>query len=651
VRPPFPVSVTLQIVRKHAGTLVSALLSLLACTVPTAYGAEGSVSYGSCPETNDFACGHLTVPLDWSGHTPGTITLSIRRHRAPLESSRRVAVIGLAGGPGQAAIPFASDFSQQLGPILSTRDLIVFDQRGTGSSHPLSCHAFELHQRISPGLQVADCAKEIGPERAFYTTASTVNDIEAIRQAGGYEKLVLYGTSFGTKVAERYAQEYPQYVEALVLDSVVQPNGPEQLQRHTMTAVARVLRQLCSFRACKHITSNPVGDLSRLLKRLRRSPLHGRYINQEGTAHTLRITSNELLDILVAGDLEPALRSEFPAAVHSALQGDTAPMARMLARASGEPESSSEDIDLPLYYASTCEEETFPWRRGSSPAVRLREARAQLRALGHRAFAPFDMANAFDLSDMPTCAYWPFASGAPEIDDAPLPDVPTLILSGADDLRTPTANAREVARAIPGSHLLVVPNTGHSVLGSDPSSCSENALQAFFAQKQIRQCQRGPLPAFLRPIALAPRRLSSVPSAHGYHGLAGRTLQAVSLTLGDFSRQLALKEVEALGEGALSLGLSVDVGGLRSGWASESATGLSFHHYSYVPGVAISGQIALGSAVLKVGGSAAATGVLHLGPKEKLTGTLGGVAVHVSDFNPQSAQAAQASVASLRTHG
>ncbi len=59
------------------------------------------------------------------------------------------------------------------------------------------------------------------------------------------------------------------------------------------------------------------------------------------------------------------------------------------------------------------------------------------------------------------------------MDDAPLPNVPTLILSGADDLRTPTANAREVAAQIPDAQLLVVPNTGHSVLGADPTTCAQ----------------------------------------------------------------------------------------------------------------------------------------------------------------------------------
>ena len=353
--------------------------------------------------------------------------------------------------------------------------------------------------------------------------------------AGGYEKLVLYGTSYGTKVAEEYAQDYPSHVEALVLDSVVPPNGPDPLDRATFAAIPRILRQLCSARACAQITPNPVGDLTRLVRRLARGALRGRVIDGRGVAHTVRITSDDLLAILIEGDLEPILRSEVPAAVRAAADGDTAALARLQARAesgeASEAESPSESFDNPLYFATSCEDEEFPWNRAAAPRTRLAEAKAQIHALGESALAPFTPANVLDFSDMQACAFWPFTTPAPATDEAPFPSVPTLILSGADDLRTPTANAREVAAQIPGSHLLVVPNTGHSVLGSDPTHCASDALQALFAGKPIKPCVATPPPPILRPTPLAPARLADVAPAKGNHGLPGRTLEAVVLTL------------------------------------------------------------------------------------------------------------------------
>src|SRR6185437_15716013 len=405
----------------------------------------------------------------------------------------------------------------------------------TGLSHPLSCPAFEhLSGSSTPGA-VAICAGQIGPTRGLFTTADTVADIEAIRQAGGYEKLVLYGTSYGTKVAERYAQEYPSHVEALVLDSVVPPSGPEPFDKTSFAAVARVLRQLCGGGACAHITSSPVGDLARLVERVGGGALSGRVIDDEGKASVARISTNDLIGILIEGDLDPVLRSEFPAAVRSAVRGDTAALARLIARAEGEPEKSEEDLsegfDSPLYYATVCDETAFPWNRSASPRARLREALAALREQPASTFAPFTAANALALSDVPACADWPFTPGSPEAGTGPLPDVPTLILSGADDLRTPTANARQVAAQIPDAQLLVVPNTGHSVLGSDPTSCSQHALQALFAHKPVHKCTQRKPPALLLPTPLPPRDLDEAPLARGDHGAAGHTAGAVVLTL------------------------------------------------------------------------------------------------------------------------
>jgi pimeloyl-ACP methyl ester carboxylesterase len=594
--------------------------------------AQAQIEWKPCTGTNEVACGHLTVPVDPSGAIPGTITLALRRHLSPVGTAK-TAVIALAGGPGQSALPFTSDFAQILGPIVSTRDLIVFDQRGTGLSHPLSCAAFEhLKQGITP-LAVSICAGQIGQTRGLYTTADTVADIEAVRQAGGYEKLVLYGTSYGTKVAERYAQEYPGHIEALVLDSVVPTSGRDAFEEPTFTAVSRILRQLCSAGACTHITSEPVADLARLVERMGGGSISGRFINSQGRSEPARIYANDLLGVLMEGDFDPILRAEFPAAVRSAVDGDTAALVRLLARAgSGEEaegeENLSEGFDTPLYYSTICEESVFPWNRSSSPKVRLGEALAALHAQPTNAFAPFTAANALALSDVVPCASWPFASPGPEVDEAPFPNVPTLILSGADDLRTPTANAREVAAQIPDAQLLVVPNTGHSVLGADPTPCAHNALQALFEGKPVRQCKDRTPPALELPTPLPPRSLGVVPLARGGHGKADLTIGAAVLTLADCDRQLLVTLLSEASTESLQ-GPSARAGGLLAGWCGISGETQLLHAYSYVPGVIVSGKVSSGAAKLSIGGSAAAHGTLTIS-HGTLTGVLSGKHVHLT---------------------
>jgi pimeloyl-ACP methyl ester carboxylesterase len=591
--------------------------------------ASAQIEFAPCGETNDFACGHLTVPLDPSGGQPGTITLAIRRHRSVVGEAHS-AIIALAGGPGQPALPFAEQFDELLGPIAATRDLIVFDQRGIGLSAPLSCHAFER-----PGLYhgfgalIEACGDQLGSNRAFYTTADTVADIEAIRQAGGYEKLVLYGTSYGTKVAEAYAQQYPSHVEALVLDSVVPPNGPDPLDRSTYAAIPRILRQICADHECAQTTPNPVTDLATVLGHMAHGPLRVRAIGADGKAHTFTLSPESLYGMLLAGDFSSLLRSDLVTAVAAAARGDDAPLARFFYVAGNAEGEGQEDFDNPLFYATSCEEQDFPFSRSATPRERLTQANAAARALGASAFAPFDAADAVESSDIPACAYWPYTGPAAPADEAPLPNVPTLILSGADDLRTPTANAREVAAQIPDAHLLVVPYTGHSVLGDEPTSCASKALQALFNGKPVKNCPPAPPPAELRPAALPPPRLTDVPVAPGYKGLTGRTLRAVGLTLQDFAREIVLQltldgSLEDLAD------FKLNIGGLRSGWAQYSDGALQLHDYSYVPGVSISGSIRAGAEDLRIGGPGGAHGVLKGEPHKALSGTLGGSHVVLS---------------------
>ena len=121
----------------------------------------------------------------------------------------RTAVVALAGGPGQAAMPAATEFAELLAPALATRDLLVFDQRGTGGSGRLRCRAFEqpAGRSIVDGRAAARTSS--APAAGFYRTADSVADIEDLRAAAGYEKLVLFGVSYGTKVALDYAAAYP----------------------------------------------------------------------------------------------------------------------------------------------------------------------------------------------------------------------------------------------------------------------------------------------------------------------------------------------------------------------------------------------------------------------------------------------------------
>ena len=145
-----------------------AAVVLVAFLPAGALAATSSVPFTTCADAPTFGCGHLSVPLDPSGAVPGTVALAIRRELSATGTAT-TAVVALAGGPGQAALPFAQDDAQIVAPALTTDDLIVFDQRGTGYSGALKCTG--LNSPTEPISQVIPaCALQIGPTRGLYTT-------------------------------------------------------------------------------------------------------------------------------------------------------------------------------------------------------------------------------------------------------------------------------------------------------------------------------------------------------------------------------------------------------------------------------------------------------------------------------------------------
>jgi pimeloyl-ACP methyl ester carboxylesterase len=565
---------------------------------------------------------------------PGTLSLSVERKLAGAAPSRD-AVVALAGGPGQAALPLGEFIAQAIAPALSSRDLLVFDQRGTGASDPLSCPALEAFSLQSVSQLFEECASEIGPARGAFTTEESVQDIEALRQAGGYEKLVLYGTSYGTKVALDYAERYPQHVEALVLDSVVPAEGAEPFEIPTFQAIGGVLGEICANGACAGISSDPLGDVAKLATQLRRRPISGSVYDGSGKRHSSTLDATGLLDVLEAGDLNPALRALLPAAIRSALERDPDPLLRLHLLSEGlipnvpregASVESSPSVDEALFATTTCEESPFPWQRGAGRETRLSEALAYLHAQQSSDFYPFDASTAYTNSLVPDCASWPNASAAPS--PGALPNVPTLILSGEQDLRTPTAYARRVAALIPDAQLLLVPFTGHSVLGSDLSDCSSLAVKTFFAVGvgggQIQPC--APTVNQFAPTPLTPTKLAYVHPPATLGGRRGRTLVAVLDALVDLNRQVIAATLQADAE--LPSGSSF--GGLRGGYARLASSAATLHDFAFVPGVQLTATFPvknrqLQSATIRVSGKDASAGTVRFGSgSQQITGMLGG---------------------------
>jgi pimeloyl-ACP methyl ester carboxylesterase len=590
---------------------VFAVLAVAAVTVLPSMAS--AATFKACPGRPGVQCGHVVVPFDHSGVVRGDLSLHVERMHTP--GSAKGALIALAGGPGQAATPFLSDFRVTLDSALHGRDLVVFDQRGTGQSGKLVCKGLGSHKL--PDLGIGRCAARLGSIRGFFSTSESVSDIEAVRSAIGVDKIDLYGVSYGTKVALDYAIRYPEHVDRLVLDSVVLPGALDPWELPSFAAVPRILGQICKNDACRGITSDPAGDLAKLVSGLSTHQPRGFVVNGRGKRRAGSVRRTGILNVLFEGDFDPVLRADFPAAVKAALNGDAAPMLRLMAAVKGAESLTGADSEA-LYAATSCEDSALPWDPAGTPAQRVVEARRNFDQIPATSYAPFDAATVFKFSLAPFCAPWPEAGPNPPVEGNPLPAVPTLLLSGNDDLRTPQEDAARLASELPNATLVHVPDTGHSVLGSDLFGCSTRALRKFFrGQPQTACADKGEL---LPPSPVPPRSLSRLPHLSGLPARTGRTLVAARLTLADLFEH-AIDGLLFSGDG-LTI---APVGGLRAGFFNLSSSALRLHGYSWVPGVTLSGKVPLrGTATIRIGGRAAAHGTLRITERGSVRGTLGG---------------------------
>jgi pimeloyl-ACP methyl ester carboxylesterase len=289
---------------------------------------------------------------------------------------------------------------------------VTFDQRGTGKSGLLRCPEIERVVLLSRYTDAAErCAQRLGDRRGLYTTSDSVDDMEAVRQAIGVDRITIYGASYGTKVALAYAARYPAHVERLILDSVVTQDGPDPLYRDTFAAMVRVARASCAGQC--GWSADPGHDLATLAQQLGQAPARSTVVDGRGRARAQSLGLSRLFFLMLGGDFAPRIRAALPAATYNAQRGDAAPLLRLasLGEAGAQP-SNPRDFSAAIFTATICEEAPLPWKRGAPFDDRDRQTNDTLAGLGDSPFAPFGPGAVVQTDLIQLCRHWAEAAPA-----------------------------------------------------------------------------------------------------------------------------------------------------------------------------------------------------------------------------------------------
>ena len=407
---------------------------------------------GPCPEhvrPHKLRCARVEVPFERADPALGTLSLAYGvRPRDDLERPSLGPIFAVEGGPGYGSIGSGKYYVHMLGPLLRRHELVLIDMRGTGHSEAIDCPGLQTG-RTSDTRGVAECAELLGERFASYRTSAAADDIDAVREVLGYERIALYGDSYGTFLGQSYAFRHGHSLEALVLDSAYPVRGEDPLYPSLWRTGIDGLRIACDRSA--RCDGNAARRLRRVLPILRESP--------RGVG--------PLLDAIAFAGYEPPIHNyvRIDLAVKRLLGGRPAAYRRLIASgsvSSGNPRFYSRGDEL----AVSCNDYPMLWEKSSGTAARERELRASVAAYPPGDFAPFTPPEVAleSRAGYLECLAWPQPTALyepPADPGAPRPGMPTLVISGElDDVTSPSEGA-DVAADFANSRQRVITDAGH----------------------------------------------------------------------------------------------------------------------------------------------------------------------------------------------
>jgi pimeloyl-ACP methyl ester carboxylesterase len=408
----------------------------------------------------DAQCGSLSVPENPSDLQGRQIVLNIAVVPAIKRIPEPDPLVVLVGGPGQAAVEIFPIMYSTLFSVHQKRDIVLVDHRGTGKSNPLRC--LDPEEEILDDEQVIAllkaCPDKLNADLRYYTTDIAMQDLDAVREALGYEHLNLYGVSYGTRAALVYLKMFPQHVRSIVLDAVVDPSFviyqdvPQDGQRSLELFFARCEADP----ACNDTYPSLQAEFDSLVQRLKDDPVDTILPHPiTGKQLELTVTITMLSNIVFNTLYTPELVATLPLAIHQAYARDNfSPLITLSFLADA-------GIYDGMFYAVACTEDA-PLLSSDGTYDGLFSGNVQ--------------------TFMDVCSTWQTGKIPSVIHKTVSSDVPTLLLSGEADPITPPQHAEELAETLSNNIHLIFKGMGH---GNASNQCGARIVADFIENASI----------------------------------------------------------------------------------------------------------------------------------------------------------------------
>ena len=243
-----------------------------------------------------------------------------------------------AGGPGSAATEDAIGMVNEFKKLREHRDLVFVDQRGSGGSHPLNCEFYnpdDLQSYLGyffPLEDIRKCRTQLEPKAdlKLYTTSIAMDDIDEVRAALGYEKINLFGGSYGTRAALTYLKRHGRNVRTATLQGVSPTDQflPGDFALQNERALQGVLDECYADEACNKAFPKLKEEVKAVLARLMKGPVEVE-IEKPKTKERVKVKLNRDLAAEAIRYMlyHPVPAGRIPLVIHLAAENKFEPLA------------------------------------------------------------------------------------------------------------------------------------------------------------------------------------------------------------------------------------------------------------------------------------------------------------------------------------
>jgi len=444
------------------------------------------------PNNVRVTCGYAIVPEDRTGDPNRTIRLAVAIFHSTSPNPAPDPVVFLQGGPGGQAIELsAAAYSVLVEPFISERDYIAFDQRGTGLSEPaLDCDELDKVYRQDIYGTIDASARELVYQNAFlscagllqskginlkaYHTVENAADLKDIVNLLGYQKVNLYGASYGTRLALVTMRNHPEIVRTSILDSVmpVEVNWVNEFPGVINYTLSNLFASCKVDPGCNTAYPDIEATFWELVQELDTNPVTLTTSAYPMGTVTETIDGSYLISVVMGLSKNTNFIDTAPQTIYRLKSGD---YSTLIAAQYALP-YSFDGINPGLYISVICREHVLD----SSPEELL--AASQQINTEQFIWRPFyeNLEKMFG-----ACKTWGAVGPVLGEKDAVVSDIPSLVITGTFDSATPPQFGKQVAEKLPNSHYVEFPNQGHVPTAADSSGCAMKITQEFLRNPTV----------------------------------------------------------------------------------------------------------------------------------------------------------------------